>query len=316
MPISHLRLPFALAFAVMILPAQEEVAALTKRLSAKDSVERLRAANELGKLGAKAEPAGKALARALEDEVAEVRNAAADALGKIGAPAAPLIKKAITNRKSHLAGLRAAKQMGPDAVELLPAITGCFRHETLETVDAIEQCLVAIGEPAMPHLIKCLEDNAINYQVAQAFRKMGPKAKAAVPTLCKLVGVRGLRVPEAAAEALGFLGDPAATLPLLAGAEAVLKQRDFTTYGVAHNAVQSLGKLRGEPDKVVPVLLKLLAAPYRDFQFVGIQGKALDALESYNVRTPEVLTTLREFLAAQPGENEAAAKRLLTKFGG
>lgn len=316
MPISHLRLSFALALAAMALPAQEDVAALTKRLAAKDSVERLRAANGLGKLGAKAEPAGKALARALEDEVAEVRNAAADALGKIGVPAAPLINKAITKRKSHVAGLRAARHLGADAVELLPAITDCFRHETIETVDAIEACLVAIGEPAMPHLIECLEDNAINYQVAQAFRKMGPKAKSAVPVLCKLMGVRGLRVPEAAADALGYLGDPAATLPLLAGAEAVLKQRDFTSYGVAHNAVQSLGRLRSEPDKVVPVLLKLLAAPHRDFQFVGIQGQALGALERYDVRTPEVLASLREFLAAQPGENEAAAKRLLTKFGG
>ena len=64
----------------------------------------------------------------------------------------------------------------------------------------------------------------------------------------------------------------------------------------------------------MPFLLRVLASERRDFQFERIQARALDALADFDVRSPEVLAGLRAFLAAEPGNNGAAAKRVLEKL--
>jgi len=293
---------------------QASAADLARSLKHKDRAERLRAANELGKLGAGAAGAASALGAALGDEVPEVRNAAADALGKIGKPAVAVVDKALGDQARQAAAMRAAGNLGPLAVGLLPAVTKPWRSVASDT--AIQQCLLAIGEPALPHLIECLKDNAINLQVCQVLSSMGPKAKAAVPALIELLGRTGPRAPEGAAAALGPIGDERAVAALLAAAEPGLTKISATPATITSNAVRSLGEIRAQPDLVVPFLLRVLASERRDFEFVRIQGQALGALEHFDVRKPAVLDALRAFLAAQPGENKGPAERLLEKLSG
>ncbi len=305
---------FYLAVCPGFAPAQESVADWTKKLTSKESADRLRAANELGKLGAGAAKAARALARTLEDEVPEVRNAAADALGKIGKPALPFVRNALADRDTHLAALRAAAELGPLAADLLPAITKCWLHATHESSEGVQECVRAIGAPALPHLIDCLGDNAINYDVCRALGNLGATAKPAVPGLIKVLGKRGVRAQETAAAALGRIGDPQAVPALLAAAEPGVTRIESVAATVTGNSVRALAQLRSEPDKVVPFLLRLLQSDRRDFEFVPIQREAIAALGAFDVRTAEVLDTLRAFLAAAPGENESDARRLLEKL--
>jgi hypothetical protein len=199
----------------------------------------------------------------------------------------------------------------------MPAITKCWHHETAETSEAIEQCIVAIGEPAVPHLRECLKDVAINTSVCRAFARLGPKAKAAVPDLIELLGRRGIRAPEEAAAALGPIGDPAAVAPLVRVVdEALGKPANFFFDSIGEKGMSSLGQLKAEPQLVVPLALRVLASPRQDPPGLTLKGRTLTTLERLDVRTPEVLAGLRAFLAAKPGENQRDAERVLKKLGG
>lgn len=295
--------------------SQASAADLAKHLRSKDSVERLRAANELGKLGAGAASAVAALGSALGDEIPEVRNAAADALGKVGKPAVAVVGKALADDKRQLAALRAIGQLGAAAVELLPAVTKLWPPNKVDGT-AIGDCLRAVGEPAVPHLITCLSDNAISLDVCNVLRDLGPKAKAAVPALLQLMEKRGVRGTEGAAEVLGKIGDPRAVPALIAAVERSLPKIDFTVNNVGGNAMRSLGEIKAQPDKVVPLALRVIASDRRDQSWLYHQRWAIDALQVFDARTPEVLTGLRAFLAANPGENKAAAEQVLKALGG
>ncbi len=295
--------------------AQSTAADWTKQLRSKDSVERLRAANELGKLGAGAASAVAALGTALGDEVPEVRNAAADALAKVGKPAVAVVGKALADDTRQLAALRATGQLGAAAVELLPAVTKLWPGAKVDGT-AISDCLRAVGEPGIPHLITCLSNNAMNLQACQVLRHFGPKAKPAVPALLQLLEKRGLRGAEGAAEALGKIGDPRAVPALIAAVERSLPKIDSTVNTVGGNAMRSLGEIKTQPDKVVPLALRVIASERRDESWLYHQRWAIDALQAFDARTPEVLAALRAFLAGSPGENKADAERVLKALGG
>ncbi|MBL8753963.1 MAG: HEAT repeat domain-containing protein [Planctomycetes bacterium] len=295
--------------------AQTTAADWAKQLRSKDSVERLRAANELGKLGAGAASAVAALGTTLGDEVPEVRNAAADALAKVGKPAVAVVGKALADEKRQLAALRATGQLGAAAVELLPAVTKLWPGAKVDGT-AISDCLRAVGEPAIPHLITCLSDHAMNLDVCNVLRHFGPNAKAAVPALLQLLDKRGVRGAEGAAEVLGKIGDPRAVPALLAAVERSLPKVDSTINAVGGNAMRSLGEIKAQPDKVVPLALRVIASERRDQSWLYHQRWAIDALQVFDARTPEVLAALRAFLAGNPGENKPDAERVLKALGG
>ena len=288
-------------------------AELAQKLRSKERADRIRAANELGKLGAAAAPAANALASALGDEVPEVRNAAADALGKIGKPAVAHVRNALADSDRYAAAARAAGNLGPLAADLVPALIKCLRVDGIEISDAVEKAIVSIGEPGLPHVIKGLEDHAINSKLCRAVREMGPAAKPAVPALIALVGKRVIARGDAAS-ALGAIGDPQAVpalidvvddeLPKVAGAKGAV------------DAMEALGKMKAKPELVIPLCVRVLTSTRRDQAVTGIQDRALRALESFDARTPEALAALRSFLANEPGENKAAAERTLKKLGG
>lgn len=309
-------LPLALLPLLGALAAGQTAPELAKKLKSKESADRIRAANELGKLGPDAASAVSALVQALGDETPEAKSAAADALGKIGKAAVPQVGKALADRDRQLAAARAVAGLGPIAVELTPAVIKLLRVESLEARPAVEKALSAIGEPAMPHVIKALEDNAINLQLCEAMVRMGPAAKAAVPALLDLLTKRGVRAPEGAAQALGAIGDPRAVAPLVDAVDRVLPKIESFGDSVGEKALASLARLKLEPDRVVPLALRVLASPRRDDGAVQMKRRALEVLERFDAREPDVLAALRGLLAASPGELGSAAERLLKQLGG
>lgn len=289
---------------------------LAKQLKSKESADRIRAANELGKLGAGAAGAANALAAALGDEVPEVRNAAADALGQTGITAIVHVGRALADRDRQAAAARAAGRLGKPAAELVPALIKCLRVDDMETTDAVTKAIASIGEPGLPHVIKGLEDHAINSKLCVAVRTMGPTAKPAVPALLQLVAKRGVRGREGAAEALGAIGDPRAVPVLIDVVDSGLSKIDTLLHSATEKSLRSLIEIKAEPDRVVPLCLRVLAIPRRDPDAVRLQQFALEGLERFDAKQPEVLAALRTFVAADPGENKAAAERTLKKLGG
>lgn len=309
-------LPFALLPLLGGLAQTQTAVDLAKKLKSRDSADRIRAANELGKLGTNAAPAVSALVQALGDETPEARNAAADALGKVGKAAVAPVGKALADRDRQIAAARAIAGLGPLAVEYTPAVIKLLRIDSLDSADAAKKALSAIGEPAMPHVIKALEDNAINMQLCEAIIPMGAAATPAVPMLLDLLTRRGVRAPEGAAQALGAIGDPRAVPALADAVDRVLPKIDALGDSLGEKALHSLARLKLEPDRVVPLSLRVLASPRRDQGAMQMKHRALEALERFEAKEPAVLTALREFLAANPGELQVSAEQLLKKLGG
>ena len=288
----------------------------TKKLRSKETADRIRAANELGKLGSAAAPAANALAAALGDAVPEVRNAAADALGRIGKAAVGPVGKALADRDRQAAAARAAGQLGPAAADLVPAIVKSLRAGGLETHEAAIEAIVRIGEPGLPHVIAGLQDHAINTRLCEALRDMGATARPAVPALLQLLAKRGVRGREGAADALGAIGDPQAVPGLVAVVEEALPKVDALITSAGEKSLASLGQLQARSDLVVPLCLRVLGSPRRDTEIGHLHRRALEALERFDARQPEVLAALRAFVAGNPGEHRASAERLLKKLGG
>jgi HEAT repeat protein len=291
-------------------------AELAKKLKSNERADRMLAANELGKLGAAAAPAANALATALGDEVPEVRNAAADALGKIGKAAVGPVRNALTDRDRQVAAARAAGQLGPLAADLVPAVIKCLRLDSREANDAVAKAIARIGEPAMPHVIKGLEDNAINQSLCEALRDVGPAAKPAVPALLELLANRGVGAAGSAAQALGAIGDPRAVPGLIAAVDAALPRETGLVKSTAANALAALGRIKANPELVVPLCLRVLTSPRRDDMGASLQRRALETLERFDARQPEVLAALRAFIAGSTGEDKGAAEQLLKTLGG
>ncbi|HEX6811286.1 MAG TPA: HEAT repeat domain-containing protein [Planctomycetota bacterium] len=287
-----------------------------KKLRSNESADRIRAANELGKLGAGAAASANALATALGDPVSEVRNAAADALGKIGKPAVGHVNKALADRDRQIAAVRAAGELGPLAADLVPAIIKCLRVDGPDVSEAVNKAIVGIGEQALPHVIEGLKDNAINLRLCGALQAMGPSAKSAAPALMQLLAKRGVRGREGAADALGAIGDPQAVPGLIEVVDEALAKVDSLLYGAGEKSLRALGRIKAKPELVVPLCVRVLGSPRRDVEAAGLQGRALETLERLDARQPEALDALRAFVASDPGKHKEAAARLLKKLGG
>jgi HEAT repeat protein len=255
-------------------PAVEPLTAMLLRkreIRSEDRFERYRredvmcqaAAEALGKIGAPSsvEP----LVVALKDSNEGVRQAAAEALVKISAPA---VEPLIVALKDSNEGLRKAAaevlvKIGAPAVELL--ITALkdgnegVRQAAAEALDKIgwrpgqdesgvaywiakhawSKC-VEIGAPAVEPLIASLNDsNGVMRQAAAvALGKLGD-ARAVEPLFAALKDSSKL-VNRAAAEALGQIGDTRAAEPL----NAALKDSDETVRRAAAEALGQIGDAR------------------------------------------------------------------------
>jgi hypothetical protein len=134
-----------------------------------------------------------ALAELLSDP--QAANAAAFALARVGKEALPVLLDALTNGTT-LARLEVAGVMswfGPDAVEAVPALVECLRHEDAGVRGNAIASLQAIPKRpdlAVPALTVCLTDAdaGVRGNAATVIGKFGHDAEQAVSNLVRLAG--------------------------------------------------------------------------------------------------------------------------------
>ncbi len=196
---------------------------LTRLAESKQPALRMQAIMALGEIGPDAKAVAPTLIKSLSDSENSVRYAAAYAIGKIGVKdATPELTKQLDNKDRFL-GMIAAwaiaksnpddKKAAERAVTLLvgglkdpnklvraAAARGLFElHAPHETVVAamgdlladkdptvrsnVAEAFATLGEKAVPRLIKALESDDTQGLAVEVIRRLGPKAKDAVPAL-------------------------------------------------------------------------------------------------------------------------------------
>jgi len=189
-------------------------------------VDRINAAQDLGRMGPMAAGAAPALTEALFDPNTTLHQIALEALVLIGKPAVPALREALK---------RSLKSTYYDWVRR-----------------SVAEALVKIGEPAVPALAEALkdEDREVRSSAAKALGEIGESAVSAVPALAEALKDKGREVRWSAAEALGKIGEPAAAaVPALV--EALKDEEEL----VRQSAAEALGQI-GEP--AVPALVEAL----------------------------------------------------------
>jgi HEAT repeat protein len=166
------------------------VAALKRQLAERDTKRVSAAAEELGNVGAAARPAITALVNALVNADKGVRDAAAEALKKI---------------EPDWASTAEAEAAVPILVLGLESLNDDLSHKAIDA-------LGRIGAPAVQDLIEAVTNisgpqaDTRRAAAARALGRVGPAAKAAVPTLRKLLKHAWRELRQPAAEGLGGIG--------------------------------------------------------------------------------------------------------------
>lgn len=216
-----------------------------------------------------------AMAALLADRSPEVRCAAARALGKAGDPAAvaPLLRatRGGTGLPHGVAGM-ALLDLGTAA---LPALRDALTISRGNTRELVTELLGVHGDAtATPALERLLRDPAeelpVRRAAAAALGRIGSPTSTE-PLVAALTSSADHRLQRAAAEALGRVGDPVATVPLLAG----LAAPDVAVRSACADALARLGaegrtalqEVAGGTGAAAPVaraaLDELLAGPRR-----------------------------------------------------
>lgn len=219
--------------------AQEPDSSVSQAITAlgsSDQPARLRAIDQLGDLGAKADAAVRPLTGLLQDASPMVRAHAARSLGKIGAAAksaAPALV-ALTNdpdEKVRRQAVKALRHIRP-GVE----ITGPVFTKLLEDPDPgvrlrVLNSLAETGAEAVPGLVKALQNEKMAYWACVVLREMGPTAKEAVPALTEKLKDSRPEVRREAILALAAMDQAAApAVPQIAGQLADPSTRIAATY--------------------------------------------------------------------------------------
>jgi HEAT repeat protein len=259
--------------------AGRQAAELIAGLKDKDPKVRRNAAESLGKLGRPEAGVVDALAGALQDKDFSVQLAVVSALEKLGPAAVPVLQKALQHRDKFVRqnAITALGNMSAGAAPALPAVRAALQDSELDVRMAAGEALTKL-DPATPldalvtELSKQLEgkDEQDCQKALTALGKLGPSAKASVPTLIKVVKSGTPPQRKEAVEALGKIG-PAArdAVPALIDAlkdketdkklsadSALPFLRAFATFRAA--AADALGQIGPDARSAVPALLEVI----------------------------------------------------------
>jgi HEAT repeat protein len=269
--------------------AKAAVPELTQLAQSKRPIVRMQAIMALSEIGSDSKSATPALVKALSDNENSVRYAAAYAVGKIGAKeAASELTKQLDSKDHFLVMISAwaLAKINPDnkqdvdhAVALLvtglkdpskhvraAAARGLIElHAPHETVAAamgdlladkdpgvrsnVVEAFAEVGEPAVPRLIKALQHDDSQGLAVEVIRRLGPKAKDAVPAL-----ILELKDPDADYRrevefALAAIGpDAKAAVP------ALVEHMTSDEPKVRYTACYALGKIGPAAAEAVPKL--------------------------------------------------------------
>lgn len=303
------------------------IKSLAERLSAPDPSERVRAAQELGKMGQSATPDTLYLIRILSDTIlkdrkSSVRNAAFDSLTKLAI--------ALKNRQD-------VKTLGtilqnPDVglhqttIELLADIPTTQSAETLipllgdsdgRVCNNARAALKKIGEPAVVPLISQLNNSDINIHIIAAMLLGEMKDDRAVEPLIGAVDFRLEQQPLdaeklriEAVSALGEIGDARAVQPLITAlkdSSSLVRERAARALKkIGTEAVEPLNRTLIEQDVDIQINAVMILGDIGDSRSVEplIQSVLLDANENrswmFRVEAIKALGKIKDPRALEP----------------
>jgi HEAT repeat protein len=209
-----------------------------------------------------------------------VRREAKLAFGKIG-PAAvtPLIELLKDNDwLVRWSAVVALGNIGADAAIAVPAITDLFKEKGRPSPYDAVWAVSLIGSPAaIELLIELLSDGRRNVRVqaAMGLGRLGPKAKAAIPSLVDLLKEKGLDILWAAATALADIGGTEAHVAVAALMELV-KSGDGLIRRAAAFSVWRIAPKSPEAVAAVATLTELLMD--KDMKVRGAAASSLRAI--------------------------------------
>jgi HEAT repeat protein len=218
---------------------------------------------------------------------------------------ASVIEKLKTNDERELDA--AIEKLGKIGEPAIPALMKALQDTNLQVRRSAAEVLRQIGPPAIPALTKAFKDSDANVRsgAASALGSMGAEAKTVLPQLVPLLKDSDAYVRRNAADALGSMGAEAKTaLPQLVP---LFKDSDANVRG---NAAFAVGRMGAEAKTALPQLLPLL----KDSD-AGVRIYAADAVGSIGAEAKTALPQLVPLLKDSDAKVRSIAASALGRIG-
>lgn len=206
-------------FIGMGLVGEEELPALTRKLSSPDAAARAEAAEDIQQLGRKARPAEPALTKLLADPAERVRIAAASALLRIAGSntdAVAILTKELASTDPAMRRIAAAAvgRTGAGAASLIGSLTAVLKDQNVQTRRTAVRAVAILGPvaaSAASSLVPLLDDPGLMIEAADALGRIGPAARPVPARLVKMLDAdQPMAVHLAAVRAMAQIGGPEA----------------------------------------------------------------------------------------------------------
>ena len=277
--------------------AKDAIPDVTQCLGSSEPEMRMEAALTLGNIGPDAKSAIPVLTKALSDKENAVRYAAVYALAMVGAKDAtpeirkladskdPFLKVTVAwalaklnpddkaqqqatvkiliealkdkDRKVRVAAARGLHDLKLPPETTMPVFAEMMADKDPEIRDRVADALSSLGEAAMPKLIKALDNDDMQSLAVEVIRRLGPKAKSAVPPLILEMKDPSADYRREVEFALASIGpDAKAAVPTLV--EHLSNEKEDLK--VRRTACYALGKIGPAASEAVPALQKTAMA--------------------------------------------------------
>ncbi len=306
-----------LAVVANVWAADENLKSLTQALSGPDASQRIRAAQQLGEMGAAARDAVPQLVKTFADGDLAVAHEAIQAVGHIGpaaSEAVPALTRLITAQASPI-----LRHSAIDALRRIGAAARPAAAKLKESLRAPEPFVRVAAAHALAELAP--EDSATQVQVldlliaalgdandelqGEAVAALAARGASAVPALVKVASGRDETARRQACAALAAIGPAgraaSGDLRTLLGAKDALTRS---------HAAHALGEIHADPQQDLPALEKLL----KD-DTASVRAHATGAIGQYAATAQPAVPALIAALADRDEHVRLAAARALGSIG-
>ena len=254
-----------MALAAIGPEAKAAVPALLEILKSEQQAMVISGTYALGNMGEAAQLATPALRDQMQTDNAFVRTVTAWALASVN-PQDPAIQQqaiellvaALGNPEDgqvRMAAARGLVALKPDHAILLPALTEMLKDSPPEVVADSLRALAAVGQPAVPGMIRMLRYEEVRPLVARVLAQLGPQAAEAVPALTAALAESPPETQREILFALGSIGPASqSAVPTIAH---LLKNENPK---VRYSAVYALGRIGPAAAAAAPAVRANLAS--------------------------------------------------------